>query len=341
MKGVLLKEPEKMEVAELETPILETGHALIKMKACGICGSDLTAYRGTNPTVKYPVNGIGHEGVGVIDKIGEEDKNKYRLKEGDRVVLEPYIPCESCYSCKESRYNNCVHLQVAGVHTNGVMCEVCSFPLNKLYKIPDTLSYRRAALVEPLTIGLHGLTRARVKAGEYCVITGAGPIGLMAAFGAISYGATPILVDVLEQRLEFARQVGIPYVYNNSDGKLVDYLEKLTNGKLPEAMVECTGSPAILGQMHEFVCHGGRIAMVGWPMNPVTINTIRCMQKELDLCPSRNSNNKFDEAIKLINEGKVPVDQITTKVIRMEETKDTIIDMIEHPQEYLKVVVEI
>lgn len=341
MKGVLLIEPGKMTVTEMKTPEWKKGHALVRIKACGICGSDLTAYKGTNPTVKYPVNGIGHEGVGIIEKIDREEGERFGLKEGDRVALEPYISCGNCHSCREGRFNNCVNLRVAGVHTDGMMCEACAYPLNRIYKLPDSLSFQRAALVEPLTIGLHGLSRARIKEGEYCLITGAGPIGLLAAFGAMSLGAVPILMDILEERLVFAKKVGIPYVYNNIDGGILEYLREITKGKLPEAMVECTGSPVILGRMHEFVCHGGRIAMVGWPKAPVTLNTIRCTQKELDICPSRNSNEKFGEAIRLIDEGKVPVDLLTTKIIPMDEVETVILDMIAHPQEYLKVVVEI
>jgi threonine dehydrogenase-like Zn-dependent dehydrogenase len=106
-------------------------------------------------------------------------------------------------------------------------------------------------------------------------------------------------------------------------------------------MIECTGAAEILEEMHNYVCYGGRIALVGWAKNPVTINTIRCMQKEIDLCPSRNSANKFPEAIVLILRGKIPTDQIITKVIGLEDTDEVIQDMIANPSDYLKIVVEI
>lgn len=338
MKVLCLPEPGKLEVNDLPMPECHEGNAIIKMEMCGICGSDVTAFRGTNPTMRYPINGLGHEGVGVITEIGENSKG---LKVGDRVALEPYVPCNKCHMCAVGRFNNCADLHVCGVHKDGMMAEYFEHPVQLLYKIPNDLSWKHAALVEPLTIGLHAATRARVSAGEHVVVFGAGIIGLLAAFGCINYGATPILVDVLQARLDYAKELGVPYTFNSKDGNVEDFLKEVTNGKLPEAMIDCTGAPVILEHMHDYVCHGGRIALVGWPHNPVTINTVRCMQKELDICPSRNSNGKFPEAIRLIHENKVPTDAIITKLIKLDEVEATIQDMIQNPSDYMKVIVEI
>lgn len=338
MKMLCLPEPGKLEIRDMPKPVLTEGQAIIKMDMCGICGSDVTAYRGVNPTMKYPVNGLGHEGVGIIEEIGDNDKG---LKQGDRVALEPYVPCNKCHMCAVGRFNNCADIRVCGVHKDGMMTEYFSHPVQLLYKLPDELSFTHAALVEPLTIGLHGATRARVSKGEHCVVFGAGIIGLMASFACINYGATPILIDVLQKRLDYAKELGIPYVFNSQEGDVETYLKEVTGGKLPEAMIDCTGAPVILENMHNYVCHGGRIALVGWPHNPVLINTVRMTQKEIDILPSRNSNAKFPEAIQLVNEGKVPTDAIITKVIKLAEVEDTIKDMIQNPSDYLKVIVEI
>lgn len=338
MKMLCLPEPGKLEIRDMPKPVLTEGQAIIKMDMCGICGSDVTAYRGVNPTMKYPVNGLGHEGVGIIEEIGDNDKG---LKQGDRVALEPYVPCNKCHMCAVGRFNNCADIRVCGVHKDGMMTEYFFHPVQLLYKLPDELSFTHAALVEPLTIGLHGATRARVSKGEHCVVFGAGIIGLMASFACINYGATPILIDVLQKRLDYAKELGIPYVFNSQEGDIETYLKEVTGGKLPEAMIDCTGAPVILENMHNYVCHGGRIALVGWPHNPVSINTVRMTQKEIDILPSRNSNAKFPEAIQLVNEGKVPTDAIITKVIKLAEVEDTIKDMIQNPSDYLKVIVEI
>ena len=338
MKVLCQPEPGKLEVKDLPMPERHEGTAVIKMEMCGICGSDVTAYRGTNPTMRYPINGLGHEGVGVITDIGENDKG---LKVGDRVALEPYVPCNKCHMCAAGRFNNCVDLHVCGVHKDGMMAEYFEHPVQLLYKLPDDLSWEHAALVEPLTIGLHSATRARVSAGEHVVVFGAGIIGLLASFACINYGATPILVDRLQARLDYAKKLGVPYIFNSQNGGVEEYLKEVTNGKLPEAMIDCTGAPPILEHMHDYVCHGGRIALVGWPHAPVAINTVRCMQKELDICPSRNSNAKFPEAIRLVHEQKVPTDAIITKLIDLDEVEATIQDMIQNPSDYMKVIVKI
>lgn len=338
MRVLCLPEPGKLELQDLPMVQCREGTAVVKMEMCGICGSDVTAYRGVNPTMRYPINGLGHEGVGVITEIGDNDKG---LKIGDRVALEPYVPCNKCHMCGVGRFNNCADIHVCGVHKDGMMAEYFEHPIQLLYKLPDGLSWEHAALVEPLTIGLHAATRARVSKGEHVVVFGAGIIGLLAAFACINYGAVPILVDVLQKRLDYAAKLGVPCVFNSKDGGIEEHLREVTGGKLPEAMIDCTGAPVILENMHNYVCHGGRIALVGWPHNPVSINTVRCMQKELDICPSRNSNGKFPEAIRLVHENKVPTDEIITKLIGLSQVESTIQDMAKDPSGYMKVIVKI
>lgn len=338
MKALCISGPKILEVKEIDRPKLSEGMAIVKIVKCGICGSDVTAYKGVNPTMKYPITGIGHEGVGIIEEIAENDKG---LKVGDRVTLEPYIPCNSCHMCKIGRFNNCADIRVCGVHKDGMMMEYFEQPIAQIYKLPDEMSFDRAVLVEPLTIGLHALQRARVIKDENVVIFGAGIIGLMAALGAINYGATPILIDIVEERLEYAKELGVKHIYNSKDGKIIEFLQDVTNNKLPEVMIDCTGAIPILEKMHEYVCHGGRVALVGWPHEPVKLNTVRLMQKEIDVLPSRNSNSKFPLAIELVLNNKVPADKLITKNVSLDEVENTLLDMIKSPSDYLKVIVDI
>lgn len=337
MKVLSMPCPEELVLEERKMPELTGGKAIIKIQYCGICGSDIGAYRGTNPTMRYPITGVGHEGVGVIEEIGVNEKG---LKKGDRVALEPYIPCGNCYICKKGG-NNCANLHVAGVHSPGMMTEYFSHPVSLLHLIPDDMSMARAALIEPLTIALHGKDRSGVKEGDVCVITGAGPIGILAALSVKAYGATPVLMDVLDSRLEFARGLGIENSYNNSDGGFSEYLQELTDGKLADAMIECTGAPPVLAKLHDYVCNGAGVALVGWPKTEVMVNTVRWMQKELNIRPSRNSFHNFPEAIHLISEDLVPVEQLLTKIIPLEKVEETIRDMVANPSGYMKVVVKV
>lgn len=142
MKVLCLPEPGNLVIKDLPMPELKEGQAIVKMEMCGICGSDVTAYRGVNPTMRYPINGLGHEGVGIIREIGENDKG---LKPGDRVALEPYVPCNKCHMCAAGRFNNCADLHVCGVHKDGMMSEYFLHPVQLLYKLPDELTFTQCS----------------------------------------------------------------------------------------------------------------------------------------------------------------------------------------------------
>jgi threonine dehydrogenase-like Zn-dependent dehydrogenase len=222
MRALTIQKPHDLVMMEVEKPKNKNGHAMIKLETCGICGSDVTAYGGYNPTQKYPIQGIGHEGVGIIVEIEENEKG---LKVGDRVALEPYVPDFTCPMCKVGRYNNCTNLKVRGVHIDGMMVDYIVHPLPLIHKIPADIDAVQAACVEPLSIALHGVARARVRAGEKVVIFGAGTIGIMTALSCLSYGAEPIIVDIIKSRLDFAGKVGIPHTFDSSNGGIVQSLQ--------------------------------------------------------------------------------------------------------------------
>ena len=337
MKIVNIPEPRKISVENVDRPRLEDGYAIIRIQHCGICGGDPNAFRGENPTVKYPIVGLGHEGVGYIDEIGE---NSYGLKKGDRVALEPYIPCLKCHQCLKGKHNNCTDIRVCGVHTVGMMCEYFRHPLHLIHKLPDEIPLETGVLVEPFTIGLHAATRSHVTKGDYVLVFGAGVIGLMSAFAAKHYGGTPIIVDVVQARLDAARDMGFDMVCNSRTEDLGAYVSEKTGGHLADVIIDCTGSPYVLKDMHLYCAYGARISLVGWPNRPVEINTIKCMQKEVTIYSSRNSNQKFPEAIELVRNGYLPADKLITKHIRPEELEDTMNDILANPQNYLKVIVD-
>jgi len=220
------------------------------------------------------------------------------------------------------------------------MAEYFLHPVSLIYKIPEDLDFRQAALIEPLTIGLHALTRSKVKQGEFCVIFGAGTIGLLAGLGCMGYGATPILVDVVQKRLDRAKELGIKYTFNPASGKKIEeYLPEVCGGALPDVMLECTGSPAVAANMHEMVRFGGRISLVGWSKDLISFNSFRSMRKELDIYGCRNSLGKFPEAIEMVGNGTIPTEGIISKTVKLEEMEVTIQDMIDNPADYLKVLV--
>lgn len=203
-----------MDCVELEKPVPGPGQALIRIKTAGICGSDIGAFRGTNKLVSYP-RIIGHELAGILEEVPAD--NPKGLKPGDKVIVDPYLYCGKCYPCSIGRTNCCTDLKVLGVHIDGGMAEYFCHPADMLVKMPEDMDWTDAAMAEPLTISLHGIHRGGLKAGEYCAIIGAGPIGLLAGMIAQAYGAHAILLDLVQERLDFAKEL-INYV---SAGKCI------------------------------------------------------------------------------------------------------------------------
>ena len=228
INAIRFAEPWQVSCVKIPMPEPKPGEALIKIMAAGICGSDIGAFRGTNGLVSYP-RVIGHELAGVVVSIPENNKNG--IKVGDRVVVDPYLYCGHCYPCSIGRTNCCDDLHVLGVHVEGGMAEYFCHPADMLVKIPDGMSWVQAAMAEPLTISLHGIHRGGLKAGEYCAIIGAGPIGLAAAMVAQAYGAHAILLDLVQERLDFAKSLGVEYTINSGKEDANARVHEITGGE--------------------------------------------------------------------------------------------------------------
>ena len=336
MKAIKLAEPWNISCVEMEKPTPKEGEALIKVVAAGICGSDIGAFRGTNGLVSYP-RVIGHELAGIVESIPENNKNG--IKVGDRVVVDPYLYCGHCYPCSIGRTNCCTDLKVLGVHVDGGMAEYYCHPADMLIKIPDGMTWEQAAMAEPLTISLHGIHRGGLKAGEFCAIYGAGPIGLVAGMVAEAYGAHAIVIDLVQERLDFAKKVGIEYVINSGKEDPIAKVAEITGGMMAQQVMECTGAnPCVRGCL-DLVSNAGRITLTGWPKKETSLPTDTITRKEIDLRGARTSAGEFPEALELIATKKVDMLKLLTKTVKLEEVPETIIDIEKNPGNYMKVVV--
>lgn len=334
MKGIRFSEPWQGACIDMERPIPAEGEALIKVKVAGICGSDIGAYRGTNGLVSYP-RVIGHEIAGEIIEIPTD--NERGLKVGDRVIVDPYLYCGHCYPCSIGRTNCCDDLKVLGVHVDGGMTEYFCHPANMLIPLPDDIPWELAPIAEPLTIALHGIHRGGLKEGEYCVIIGAGPIGLLAGMVATAYGAHAIMLDLVQERLDFAKSIGIEHIINSGNENAIERISEITNGNMAQQVMECSGANVAIRSTFDYVSNAGRITFTGWPKKETSIPTDVVTRKEIDIRGARTSAGEFEEAIELIRTGKVDVKAILTKVISMDEAIDTIIDIEKNPGNYMKV----
>ena len=251
MRTLVLTEPGKLEYKDVESPAMQKGHALLRIKRVGICGTDLHAYEGTQPYFNYP-RILGHELAAEI-----VDTDAAGFSNGELVTIIPYFNCGNCIACRNGKPNCCSSIKVAGVHTDGGLRDHFLVPSYSLLRA-DGLDEDALALIEPLAIGAHGIARANVLAGEYVLVIGAGPIGLgTIAFAGIA-GAKVIVVDVNEQRLGFCRRLpGVEQVINAKSGNVSEQLATITNGDMPTVTIDCTGNQQAINNSLQYLAHGG------------------------------------------------------------------------------------
>jgi 2-desacetyl-2-hydroxyethyl bacteriochlorophyllide A dehydrogenase len=334
MKAILIHAPKDISSKEVPDPERAAGDVLIKVRGLGICGSDIGAYKGINPLVTYP-RIIGHE---IAGEVLEAPAGDTTLALGDRVVVEPYVNCGRCYPCMNRRTNCCEHLMVRGVHVDGGMAELCSHPRRLVHQVPADLSWTRLAMVEPLTISVHAVKRTRLARGEHLAVTGAGPIGLLAAQYALVIGAVPLVIDPLDERLALARSLGIPFGINPLKENAVEVVREITAGRMAEAVIEASGSEAAVRSSIDYAAYSGRIALVGWPKAEVSLATAMFTKKELDVMGSRNSARDFPESIELVASGKIDVTALVTRTVSFEEVPAAVREIAAYPEKFMKVV---
>ena len=337
VKAVYINKPGEIATRLVDYPVRKDNEVLIKVDAAGICGSDIGAFRGTNPLVTYP-RIIGHEVTGIVLETGEGVPQN--IKQGDRVIVDPYVYCGHCYPCSVGRTNCCENLKVIGVHIDGAMQEVVSHPAHLIHKIPDNVPSEMAPLAEPLTIALHALHRAQLKAGEHVVIIGAGAIGLMAALSSLNYKATPILVDIVDERLQYAKSLGVPYVVNSAKANVIEAVKYISQGTRGEFVVEASSANSASRSTLDQDSFAGRIAYTGWPKQETSLPTNLITFKELDLRGSRTSAGEFEEALQMLSTLNINPADIVSKVVTIDEVPEAVKELDQFPERYLKINVK-
>lgn len=305
MKAIQLEAPKafrKIDLAEPNAP--GEGEALVRVRRIGICGTDISGYLGKMPFFSYP-RVPGHElGVEVL-AVGPRVTN---VRTGDVCSVEPYMNCGRCSACAKRNTNCCENLRVLGVMMDGGMTERLLLPAGKLHPA-NKLSLEQCALVETLAIGCHAVNRGHPIAGETVLIIGAGPIGLSVSEFTRLAGARTILMDLSEQRLDFARQkMGIAdTILSTGEGQELDVLRRITGGDLPQVTVDATGSNKSMGNAVNYCGFTGRLVFVGITQAEVTFPHAPVMhRRELTILASRNAlPSDFTRIISLIEEGKI------------------------------------
>lgn len=319
MRRLVIESPNSVLVKEVDVPEPRHGEVLIRIAYCGICGSDLHAFRGKHPFIPLPAT-PGHEFSGTIAAIGN---GVTEFTKGDRVTCEPNLACGQCYNCKIGRYNICDNLRVMGCQGDGAMADYFIAPANKTVHLPDSLLLRDAALVEPLAVGVHAVRKAGDLFGKNIVIIGAGTIGLMTLVSAVKAGAKRIIVaDLSEKRLGIAKQLGATGVVNAGNKDTVQTVLSSKPYEGYDVVFECVGIEKTIRDAMAIVRKGGRIVVCGVFEHETTVKMADVSDREIELFGTiMYIRRDITDAIDLIDEGYCPADTFISKVFSLENCK--------------------
>ncbi len=336
MKALICTKPGTFDFIERAMPEPEPGRAILKIKRIGICGTDMHAFKGTQPFFTYP-RILGHElAADIVDAGGAEG-----FVAGEAVTFIPYFNCGKCIACRNGLPNCCTDIKVCGVHVDGGMAEYLSVPAYALVK-SEGLGYDELALIEPLSIGAHGVRRANVRPDEFVLVIGAGPIGLGTMEIARIAGAKVIALDINEQRLRFCKdKLKVTDAINGAAEDVLARLKEITNGDMPTVVIDATGSQKAINNALQYLAHGGRFVLIGLQKETFSFSHPEFHKRESTLMSSRNATRAdFVHVIDSMKKGLVDPTTYITHRVKFDGLKDVFESWLEPATGVIKAVVE-
>ena len=324
-----------MQVVDVPEQEMKAGDVMIRLQYVGFCGSDLNTYLGRNPMVKLPVI-PGHEVGAVIEAVGSEVPEG--LKPGMVVTVNPYTNCGKCASCRNARPNACQHNETLGVQRNGSMRERLVLPWEKV--IPaGLLTPRECALVEPMSVGFHAVSRAQVTDSDVVLVIGCGMVGMGAVVRSALRGATVIAADIDDEKLQLAREMGASYTLNTKTDDVNSRLLEMTSGFGPDVVIEAVGSTPTYQMAVDVVAFTGRVVCIGYAKSEVSFQTKYFVQKELDIRGSRNAlPQDFRAVIHYLERGTCPVDRFISSEVTPEEAQKALDEWAAAPGKVFRIL---
>ncbi|WP_188456261.1 zinc-binding alcohol dehydrogenase family protein [Virgibacillus oceani] len=338
MKAIQVTESHDLNVVEVEEPQLNKGNDVkIRMKAMGICGSDMHILHGQNPFASYP-RIIGHEVAGEIIELGESVSG---LKVGDKVVIEPMTSCGECYACRQGRPNICETVEVYGVHRDGGGCEIKVMPENLVHRVDPSLDWTEIALIEPFTIGAQAIYRGQIQKDDFVYIIGSGPIGLCCLKMAMTAGAKVAISDFNQERLEFAHKWGADLTINPNEKDVSKELSNWTNGMGANVVIDAVGTPTTVEQAIDVTSVAARVVLLGFHVEISRIAQVNITKKELTICGSRLQTHRFPKVVELFNSKSFHVKELVSHEYSLNDAKEAFKLMEEMPSGVRKVIINL
>lgn len=343
MKVAMMNKPGKFDFEEKPIPEVKPDHVLVRLEYVGICGSDMhlfkDGYIGEN-YVKEPMV-LGHEPGGVVAEVGSEVGS---LKVGDRVAVEPGIPCWHCEFCKSGRYNLCpnVYFYASLPVVEGCFAEYIAHPANLCYKLPDNVSTMEGALMEPLAVGMHAAMQSGIRVGSNAAVIGAGCIGLVTMLSLKSMGVQDVVVvDLVSNRLQRAKELGAANIVNASETDAVEAVRRLTGGGA-DYVFETAGSEVSIFQTAKMVKRGGTITLVGYTRDGTAkMNVNGLIDNEVTIKTVFRYRNIYPVVIEAVSRGIIPVKKIASDVYDFKDIQTAMEHAINHKDTVTKCLVRI
>ncbi len=311
MKALVWTGADQSAIREIDKPEIKEDEVLLKVKATGVCGTDLTIFKGYFPAHRAVAPmALGHEMSGVIAEKGNAVTG-YEV--GDRVIADPLISCGTCYNCVKGLRHICKTLALFGVDSDGSFAEYVKVKAEKLYRIPDTLSFEKAALFEPLAVAVHAIRRSKLAAGDTVMVIGGGPIGILIAMVAETAGARTIIVSEIQQsRLNLLNEYGFKTI-NPAKIDNESIINNYYEGAGPEVVFEVTGTAGGFQAAIDIACYRGRIMEVGVPKGEQTMDIRKGNFGELEILGSRVYEPvDIKTALKIIDDARYDWDKLIT-----------------------------
>ncbi|KAA1185305.1 MULTISPECIES: NAD(P)-dependent alcohol dehydrogenase [Paenibacillus] len=326
MNAAIMDEQLSISVKQIDIPVPKDNEALIKVYCIGICGSDVHYYehgRIGRYVVKEPII-LGHELAGEVVEVGKQVSN---IAVGDRVAVEPGVTCGQCDYCKSGRYNLCPDVVfLATPPVNGAWAEYIVMPSDYLFKLPDSMSYEEGAMLEPLSVGFHAMMRGKVQPFDRVLITGLGPIGLLAGQAAKLFGVSEIYgTDVVPFRRQLAMEMGFTAALDPVKENVGQRLNELTNGFGVTLVVESSGNARAMADTIKWVRRGGRIVFVGLPADSaIPMDMGQFIDGEIDAYGVFRYANTYPAAIQALQHSSLDIEKIVTHRFALTDTQEAL-----------------
>jgi len=339
MLQALMTQPGKIEFRQIPLPKIQPDEVLIQVKRIGVCGSDIHVFHGLHPYTSYPVV-QGHEVSGVIAEVGQQVTG---FTNGDKVVFMPQVTCGECYPCRHGMYHICDGLKVMGFQTDGAAQEYFPVRAEMVLKLPDSVSLDHAALVEPISVAVHALSRFGNVAGLNILVLGAGTIGNLVAQVATASGAKRVMItDISPYKLEKARQCGLEYVVNPEQEDLEQAILNTFGADKADLILECVGVEDTITQAVTVARKGSPIIVVGVFGQKPMVDLGLVQDRELSLIGTLMYQKKdYERAIELVSRGKLHLEAMVTHRFPFEDYLRAYEAIESSDGRYMKVMIDL